>query len=191
MDKPNAPKGVPFTFFRTIVSSLKADFSIRTWGVLLQYIACLFPDFFCFNFIRVWALYFAGARFKKINTVIIRRGVFIEYPKNIYFGKGVQVNRNTYFATNAKVEIGDYTRFAINVQIVTVGHEGRYNEIDTLGPVIIGQSCWIGSNAVILKNVTIGNFVIIGAGSIVNKSIPDSVIAAGVPAVVVKNRENI
>jgi maltose O-acetyltransferase len=191
MVNPSAHKDKSFTFFRTMINLLKADFSNRTWGVILQYIASLFPDIFCFNFIRVWFLYFAGAKFKKINTVIIRKGVFIEFPKNMYFGEGVQVNRNTYFASNAKITIGDYTRFAIGVQIVTVGHEGRYNEIDTLGPVVIGKSCWIGSNAVILKKVTIGNFVTIGAGSIVNKSIPDSVIAAGVPAVIIKKRDNI
>jgi acetyltransferase-like isoleucine patch superfamily enzyme len=188
---PNDSKNVSFTFFRTLISLMKADISSRTWGVLLQYLASIFPDIFCFNFIRVWALYFAGARFKSINTVVIRRGVFIEYPKNMYFGKGVQVNRNTYFASNDKIEIGDYTRFAINVQVVTVGHEGRFNEVDTLGPIKIGSGCWIGSNSLILKNVTIGDFAIIGAGSIVNKNIPDSVIAAGVPAVVVRNRENI
>jgi len=189
MQKANNPNN-GFTFFKTQISLLRADFSSRTWGVVLQYLASGFPDFFFFNFIRVWALFFAGAKFKKMNSVIIRRGVFIEYPKNMYIGEGVQINRNTYFASNDKVEIGDYTRFAINVQVITVGHKGLFNEIDTLGPVKIGSGCWIGSNAVILKNVTIGNSTIIGAGSVVNKSLPDFVIAGGVPAIILKNREN-
>jgi lipopolysaccharide O-acetyltransferase len=52
--------------------------------------------------------------------------------------------------------------------------------------VEIGENCWIGEKAIILPGVTIGDWSIIGAGSVVNKSIPPYSIAAGNPAKVIK-----
>ena len=52
----------------------------------------------------------------------------------------------------------------------------------------IGDRCWIGANSIILPGVTIGNNVVIGAGSVVTKDIPDNVVAVGSPAKII--REN-
>lgn len=56
--------------------------------------------------------------------------------------------------------------------------------------VIIGDNVWIGENVVILSGVTIGNGCIIGANSIVNKDIPDNLIAVGAPSKVIKKFVN-
>ena len=53
-------------------------------------------------------------------------------------------------------------------------------------PVTIGEDCWIGGGAIILPGVTIGDNVVIVAGSIVTKDIPDNVIAAGNPCRVIR-----
>ena len=53
-------------------------------------------------------------------------------------------------------------------------------------PIIIGDNVWLGVNVTVMKGVTIGNNSIIGAGSVVTKSIPDNVIAAGNPCKVIK-----
>ncbi|RYY14386.1 MAG: acyltransferase, partial [Chitinophagaceae bacterium] len=52
--------------------------------------------------------------------------------------------------------------------------------------VVLKKGCWIGANAIILPGVTIGENSVVGAGSIVTKSIPDRVVAVGSPARVVK-----
>jgi acetyltransferase-like isoleucine patch superfamily enzyme len=58
--------------------------------------------------------------------------------------------------------------------------------------VEIGNDVWIGTKVIIMGGVKIGDGAIIGAGSIVTKDIPDSAIAVGVPAKVIKNRfENV
>ena len=176
------------SFFKMMANMFRDDFSYRTVGVILQYFASIFPDFFCFNFIRVWALYLAGCKFKNINSVVIRSGVFVEFPKNLYLGEGVQINRNTYFANHCKVVIGDHSRLAMNVNIITVGHKGLKNEIDVTGPISIGSNCWIGANSVVLKNVSIGDGAIIAACSLVTKNIPNYVISGGVPARVLRER---
>lgn len=56
--------------------------------------------------------------------------------------------------------------------------------------VIIGDSVYIGTNAIILKGVTIGSYVIIGAGSIVTHSIPDNCVAAGNPCKVISSLDD-
>lgn len=53
----------------------------------------------------------------------------------------------------------------------------------------IGEDCWIGTGAKILKGVNIGNGVVIGANSVVTKDIPDYAIVGGIPAKIIKYRE--
>lgn len=53
-------------------------------------------------------------------------------------------------------------------------------------PVIIGNNVWLGANVIILKGVTIGDNTIIGAGSVVSKSIPENVIACGNPCKIIR-----
>lgn len=56
-------------------------------------------------------------------------------------------------------------------------------------PIVIGKGCWIGAKVTVLAGVNIGNGVIIGAGSIVTKDIPDNAIAVGNPARVIRYRD--
>ena len=58
-------------------------------------------------------------------------------------------------------------------------------------PVTLKTGCWIGANALILPGVTVGRNSVIGAGSVVTKSIPDRVLAAGNPAKVIRAIGNI
>ena len=89
-----------------------------------------------------------------------------------------------------KVTIGDNCQLAPNVAIYTAGHpvhpDSRNSAYEYGIPVSIGDNCWIGGNSVICPGVKIGNNVIIGAGSVVTKDIPDWAIAAGNPCKVIR-----
>ena len=67
----------------------------------------------------------------------------------------------------------------------TAGHaidsEQRSRGLEIALPITVGDNVWIGTNVSVLLGVTIGSNTIIGAGSVVNKDIPDGVIAAGNP----------
>jgi acetyltransferase-like isoleucine patch superfamily enzyme len=55
-------------------------------------------------------------------------------------------------------------------------------------PVLIGDDVFVGAQSIILKGVTIGNRAVIGAGSVVSKNIPEDCVAAGAPAVIVRQK---
>ena len=78
-----------------------------------------------------------------------------------------------------------------DVHIYTSGHKydkdlHKFDGMTEVKPVIIGENVWIGYGVIILPGVTIGDNTIIGAGSVVSKSIPSGVMAAGNPCVVKK-----
>ncbi|MBR6412620.1 MAG: sugar O-acetyltransferase [Alphaproteobacteria bacterium] len=122
------------------------------------------------------------------DTCFILPPFYTEFGKNIKMGKQVFMNSCCHFQDNGGIEIGDGTMLGNNVTIVTLNHDinpqTRVNA--TPKPVKIGKKVWIGSCCTILPGVTIGDNSIIGAGSVVVKSIPKNAIAVGNPAKVVK-----
>ncbi len=58
-----------------------------------------------------------------------------------------------------------------------------------ISPILIKKGCWVGQNVIVLPGVTIGEYCIIGANSVVKESIPDKCIAVGNPAKIVKKWE--
>lgn len=89
------------------------------------------------------------------------------------------------------VEIGNYVDMNLNFTILTHDYGTSvflrtYKKfINSSGKVKIGNNIYFGKNCTVLKGVTIGDNCIIGANSLVNKSIPTNSVAAGVPAKVI------
>lgn len=91
-------------------------------------------------------------------------------------GDGVYFNENMMISCKSSVTIGQGCKFGPNVSIFDNNHRfdaqnGVSNE-HTTAPVSIGEHCWIGAGAVILKGVTIGKNCVIGAGCVVTQDIP-------------------
>ena len=113
-----------------------------------------------------------------------------DYGFNIEVGKNFFANYNCTIIDVAKVKIGDNCQMAPNVAVYTAGHpihpDTRNTAYEYGKEVTIGDNCWIGGNSVICPGVHIGNNVVIGAGSVVTKDIPDWSIAAGNPCKVIR-----
>ncbi len=109
---------------------------------------------------------------------------YTDFGKNIHLGENVFINSGCKFQDQGGVYIGRGTHIGHNVVIATLNHrEDPSYRADLLpAPVVIGEDCWIGSNATVLPGVTIGDGAIIGAGAVVTKDIPAGMVAAGVPA---------
>lgn len=108
---------------------------------------------------------------------------------------GNRVSATGYLTVSAvqSVDIDDDVIIASSVFIGDHSHgRGRtdiaykYQPLENISPVRIGRGCWIGEHVVVLPGVTIGEFSIIGANSIVSKDIPARCIAVGAPIDVVK-----
>lgn len=65
----------------------------------------------------------------------------------------------------------------------------RVPDLEITKPITVGDNVYIGNNTIILPGVNIGNDVIIGAGAIVTRDIPDNSVAVGVPARVIKTAD--
>lgn len=112
--------------------------------------------------------------------------------RNIWMHHNSEIERECFLLAKDKIEIGVNSTLAYGVTILTgADPNGQYNKLSELyppvkAPVRIGDNCWIGANAIILPGVTIGDMVVVAAGSVVTKDIPSNVMVAGNPAVVKK-----
>ncbi|MGN0618442.1 MAG: sugar O-acetyltransferase [Ruminiclostridium sp.] len=114
---------------------------------------------------------------------------FADCGKNLHIGKNVFINSGCKFQDQGGIYIGDGALIGHNVVIATLNHD--FNPEKRRGmypkPVTVGKNVWIGSNSTICPGVTIGDNAVIGAGSVVTKDIPENMVAAGVPAKVIKS----
>lgn len=121
----------------------------------------------------------------KSEDAFINPPFYCDYGSHIEVGRNFFANYNCTIIDVAKVKIGDNCQMAPNVAIYTAGHPVHPVSRNTLYEygieVTIGDNVWIGGNTVILPGVHIGNHVVIGAGSVVTKDIPDWTIAVGNP----------
>lgn len=97
--------------------------------------------------------------------------------------------RGCYIQGLGRIYIGDYTEIAQNVGIISANHDPyNHSEHDRSEVVRIGSYCWIGMAAIILPGVELGDFTVVGAGSVVTKSFPQGyVVIAGNPASVIRH----
>ena len=136
---------------------------------------------------------------------VLNEGVSFNSPITFHYGVHTKIGKHTFFNFNftcqddAEVTIGENCDFGPNVTIVTPLHPILANERKELlcpdgvkrrlcwaKPVVIGNNCWICANVTILPGITIGDNCVIGAGSVVTRSIPENSFAAGNPCKVIR-----
>ncbi|MFI6650407.1 sugar O-acetyltransferase [Streptomyces sp. NPDC050529] len=113
------------------------------------------------------------------------------FGSNVHIGDDFFGNVNLTFVDDVDIRIGNDVMIAPSVTLTTTGHPvhparradfGRYSE-----PIVIEDKVWIGSNVVVLPGVRIGYGSVIGAGSVVSRSIPPMTVALGTPCRVVRH----
>lgn len=114
--------------------------------------------------------------------------------KRIVIGDDNYFNRSLMIDACNYIEIGSHNMFGPYVYITDSNHTYGLGIDPHLAPmqkgkVIIGNYCWIGAHAVILKDVVLGDYCVVAAGAVVTKSFPTGSVIAGVPARLVKKLE--
>ena len=122
----------------------------------------------------------------------IGEGCYIETPfyanmggHHVHFGSFVYANYGLTLVDDTHIYVGDGTMFGPHVTLATAGHpidpQLRSKGLQYNLPIHIGRNCWLGAGVIVMPGVTIGDNVVIGAGSIVTKDIPSNVVAVGNP----------
>lgn len=107
-----------------------------------------------------------------------------QYHENLKLGKNTDVGAFTYINAKYGVEIQDEVQIGSHCSIYS------WSTIDNKrGRTVIKKGARIGSHSLIMPGVTIGESAVIGAFSFVTKDIPDGATAFGVPAKVIKTKE--
>lgn len=125
-----------------------------------------------------------------------------ECGKHIFIGDKVIINMNCTFLDDNYITIGNNVLIAPNVQLYTATHPVSASERfvenwdEKSGelffrtkalPITIGNDVWIGGGVIVLPGITIGDNCVIGAGSVVTRSIPSNSLAVGNPCKVIRS----
>ena len=169
-----------------------------------------------FRYLVARAFYLKKFQCNQLSMIGKRCGIHIFKSGNINCAGRIIVNNDVLLFSKGTLNIGtqfginSYSRIVAHNQInignnVTIGqfvsildHDHKYGfegenlQLNgyTTAPIIIGNNVWIADKCTILKGVTIGNNVIIGANTLVNKDVPDNVVFAGSPGRILKNLKN-
>lgn len=132
-----------------------------------------------------------GARCK------VWRLVWVDEPRGLVVGDDVTVGRGVHVLTGGGVHIGDRTMVGHGAQLISSGHRIPGSRAEPMrfsgrqaAPIVVGADAWIGAGAIVLGGVTIGRGAVVAAGAVVARDVPEYAIVAGVPARVVKWRDD-
>jgi acetyltransferase-like isoleucine patch superfamily enzyme len=146
------------------------------------------------------------SRCRRLNQISIGNqnaftaGIMLWPEDKPYNGIRIKIGNRNYFNRNnmldacGYIEIGDHNMFGPDIYITDANHRFGMGVAPSeqpmdAGKVIIGNYCWIGAKAIILKDVVLGDHCVVAAGSVVTKSFPAGSVIAGVPAKLIRTLE--
>jgi maltose O-acetyltransferase len=122
--------------------------------------------------------------------VVVRPTFWCDYGSYITIGANTFVNYDCVMLDVAPIRIGAACQLATRVQLLTPTHpidpEPRRLGWEAAEPITIGDNVWLGGGAIVCPGVTIGEDTVVGAGAVVTSDLPAGVVAAGVPARVLR-----
>jgi maltose O-acetyltransferase len=163
------------------------------WFHRLWYRLASFHPLGCVKRLRGWhyraLLAHAGENLRIAEGVVINNAGMVSVGDNCYLGTDVQL-----YPWNAPITMGNNVLVAAGVRMITRKH--GFADIDMPmseqgyenAPIVIEDDVWIGFQAVILPNVTIGHGSIVGASAVVTRDIEPYSIVGGVPARLIRKR---
>lgn len=165
----------------------------------LRFVRLLWETVFGFAY---WMAYMVGGHFSRRGllrhrgrSVKIAPTAFFKHPGNISIGDNSFINHHccVWAAPDGLITIGDDVILGPNVCITASNHGIAPGVLIRLqpgqdAPIVIGNDVWLGANVTITAGVSIGDGCVVGAGSVVTRSLPADTICGGIPAKVIRRR---
>lgn len=127
------------------------------------------------------------------KSILIERGAY--FSENVSIGNHSAIGENALLS--GTIILGDHVMMGPNVTMYSKNHEYSRLDIPIMNqgyqeerPIVVGNDVWLCAHSIILPGVHIGNGVIVGAGSVVVKDVPDYAIVGGNPAKIIKYRNS-
>jgi len=128
------------------------------------------------------------------ENVFVEIPFYCSYGKNTSMGSDCFMNYDCIILDSVEVTIGEHCWFGPRCQLITASHpvdgkdrRGLHSEVAK--PIRIGNYCFFGASSIVLPGVTIGDNVVVGAGSVVTKDVPSNTVVCGNPAKPIKQLE--
>jgi len=143
---------------------------------------------------QAWYRYVLGWRIGSDVFILMGQHVQMGGVKSgrqkVSIGRGTVINSDCRFHTTGEIIIGEHVSISAGTWLLTGLHDMNDPQFTTLyKPIVIGNYVWIGVRATILAGVTIGNGAIVMAGAMVTHDVPPYTVVGGVPAKIIKRRE--
>jgi len=133
--------------------------------------------------------HFRGA--KLARYCVVKRCSFNGKMFNLTVGSG-SVVEGVELHLHSAITVGDNSVVNAGCKLLTASHVTNDEKWTSYSePIIIGDYCWLATGVIVLPGVTVGRGSVVAAGSVVTKNIPENVIVAGNPAVVIKERTSL
>lgn len=137
--------------------------------------------------IRKWFYQIMGAKIGK-KSVICRRADIL-YPKGLNISNNVAIDWFVDLDARGGITIDHDTNISSHTIFITGSHDiDDPNFTASFKPINIGHHCWIGTGAIILQGVSVGDGAVIAAGAVVTKDVPSNEVWGGVPAKFIRKR---
>ncbi len=154
---------------------------------ILVYFASLGPGLPVLNlYFRPWLLRWAGVGVGHAANIMPRIQVT---PGRLAIGKGVFINTDCRFACGGGITIGDHCQISARVSFETISHrllpvmDGKRPSYPA--PIVVENNVWIGSGAILLPGITVGEGAVVAAGAVVTKDVRPFTVVGGIPARVI------
>ena len=185
----NIKKAVFFVIIvlKTIFKRTKLYLYLRAF--IVEYITNdILPHIPFWNF-RKFYLKILGTKIGS-GSFIMKKNYLIN-PNQLSIGSNSHINRGCILDARGFITIGDSVSISHNVSMMTGSHEIDSRDFcGVFKPIVVKDYAWLGVNCCILQGVTIGKGAVVCAGAVVTKDIDDFSVVGGIPAVVIKKRNN-
>lgn len=113
----------------------------------------------------------------------------IDYPWHLTMAAKASLGEKSWVYAMAPISIGEYSCIGKDVYLLTGSHDIEKSTFDLImRPISIGKGCWIATASTILPGITIGDYSVVAANSVVVKNVEPSTVVGGNPAKFIKKR---